>query len=207
MGWVASQLGRPRGAASGLVAAMLNRTNREIINEAVRTLDLGSGAVGADLGFGGGLGLRLLLERVHAAGRVYGVDISPEMVRRAATRFHAEVASGRLVLHEGSITSLPLDDASVEGAITINTIYFIAELDQAFAEMARVVKTTGVVVVGIGDPDFMARMPMTPYGFRLRPVDQVVSTAASAGLQLRNHSRAGPAERASHLLAFSRADS
>ena len=47
---------------------------------AVTALELGPGGVAADLGFGGGLGLELLLERVGTKGRVLGVDISPTMV-------------------------------------------------------------------------------------------------------------------------------
>lgn len=91
----------------------------------------------------------------------------------------------------GPIAELPLKDGSVDGAITVNTLYFIAELDRAFSEMGRVTVPSGRVIVGVGDPDAMARMPMTPFGFRLRPVDQLVSAATSARLALQDHRRVG----------------
>lgn len=44
------------------------------------------------------------------------------MLNRAARRFGSEIADGRLSLHAASLTDLPLPQASLDGAITINTI-------------------------------------------------------------------------------------
>ena len=183
---------------------MLNRSNARQIERAVDAVSLSAGDVAADVGFGGGLGLRLMLERVGPSGTVHGIDVSADMVGRAARRFRAAVARGQLVLNEGSLMKLPLEDATVDGAITVNTVYFVAELTSAFEEFARVLKPSGRVVVGIGDPDGMARMPMTRYGFRLRRVDEIIESARTSGLELRNHIRIGKGMRAGHLLAFYR---
>jgi SAM-dependent methyltransferase len=198
----ASQLGRPTGLRGRFVGIMLNRANRGIIVEAIDALALQPGASAADLGFGGGVGLALLLERVGNRGQVHGVDLSPTMVSRASRRFNGDVASGRLHLHTGSITQLPLENGSLHGLITINTIYFIAELDRAFSEMARVTTPPGRVVVGIGDPAMMARMPTTPFGFTLRSPDDVAAVAKSAGLVLQDHRRVGRVDDAAHVLVF-----
>jgi SAM-dependent methyltransferase len=200
----ASQLGRPTGLRGRLIGNMLNRSNRGEIAMAIAALDIPSGAVAADLGFGGGVGLELLLGRVGDTGQVYGVELSPTMVSRASRRFRREVAGGRLHLRSGSITQLPLETESIEAAITINTIYFIAELDQAFSELARVLTRSGRIVVGIGDPEAMSHMPMTPYGFRLRPVAEVTAAAELAGLALRDDKRSGQGAGAAHLLVFAR---
>ena len=200
----ASQLGNPTGLRGRLVGIMLNRGNRRTIAAAIDALELQPGAAAADLGFGGGVGLALLLERVGPQGQVHGVDLSPTMVGRASRRFKADMASGRLHLHAGSITHLPLGDGSIQGAITINTIYFIPELERAFSELARVITRSGRVVVGIGDPAMMARLPTTPFGFAIRPPDEVVGVAKSAGLALQDHRRVGQGNDAAHLLVFAR---
>jgi SAM-dependent methyltransferase len=201
-GGMAAQLGKPTGLRGRLVGGMLNRSNRGLIAQAIDALELPAGAVAADLGFGGGVGLALLLERVGPNGHVHGADFSRTMVSQAEGRYKSDVASGRLHLHTGSITQLPLEDGSIEGAITINTIYFIADLDRAFAELARVVTRSGRVVVGIGDPRMTARIPTTPFGFTIRLVDEVAGVAKSAGLILQDHKRAGQGEEAAHLLVF-----
>jgi len=202
LGGMASQLGKPAGVRGLLVGRVLNRANRGFITEAIDELSLQPGAVAADFGFGGGAGLALLLERVGPNGQVHGVDLSPTMVNQAAGRYRGEVASGRLHLHPGSITQLPLEDGSIDGAITINTIYFISDLDRAFAELARVIARTGRVVVGIGDPQMMARMPTTPFGFTIRQPDAVAAVAKSAGLLLQDHKRVGEGEDSPHVLVF-----
>jgi arsenite methyltransferase len=201
----ASQLGKPAGLRGRFVGIMLNRANRGTIAAAIDALALPPGAAAADLGFGGGVGLELLLQRVGPNGQVYGVDLSSTMVSRASRRFRGDVASGRLHLLTGSIDRLPLEDGSIQGAITINTIYFIADLDRALSEMARVITRSGRVVVGIGDPAMMARLPTTPFGFRIRSPDEVSALAKSAGLALQDHRRVGQGEHAAHLLAFAHA--
>jgi arsenite methyltransferase len=202
LGGMASQLGKPTGLRGVLVGRMLNRSNRGFITQAIDALSLQPGAVAADLGFGGGVGLAMLLERVGPNGQVHGVDFSPTMVRQASRRYRADVASGRLHLEYGSITELPLQDASIQGAITINTIYFIADLDRAFAELARVIAPTGWVVVGIGDPQMMARIPTTPFGFSIRQPDAIAAAAKSARMVLQDHKRVGQGDNAAHLLVF-----
>jgi arsenite methyltransferase len=201
----AAQLGKPTGLRGMVVGTMLNRTNRGMIADAVDALELKQGETAADLGFGGGIGLAMLLERVGPQGHVFGVDLSPTMVKRASGQFDREIAAGRLRLQEGSLTKLPLEDGSIQGAITVNTIYFIAELDRVFSELARVISSTGRVVVGIGDPEHMSHMPMTVHGYRLRPVDHVAAEAKSAGLDLQDHRRAGEGDEAAHLLVFAHA--
>jgi hypothetical protein len=47
-------------------------------------------------------------------------------------------------------------------------------------------------------------MPMTPYGFRLRPVAEVTAAAELAGLALRDDKRSGQGAGAAHLLVFAR---
>lgn len=205
MAWFASQLGHPHGVGGTVIAGFLNRSNARQISEAVDAVGLRAGDVAADIGFGGGRGLQLILEKVGASGTVHGVDVSTDMVRQAARRFREAVMSGRLVLNEGSLTNLPLEGATVDGAITVNTVYFVADLSMAFAELDRVLKRRGRVVVGIGDPESMARMPMTSYGFRLRPVDEIVDAARAAGLDLQSHRRIGSGIRAGHVLAFGKA--
>ena len=181
---IAGQLGRPHGLVGRGVAIMLNRGNRRTVAAAVQAAEIAPGAVAADIGFGGGVGLGLLLDRVGDDGLVHGVEVSDDMLRRARSRFAAHIAAGRLRLTDGSLTAVPLDDHSLDAAITVNTVYFVPELDAACAELARVLRPGGRVVVGIGDPGAMARLSFTSYGFTLRPVTDVVAALQKAGLDI-----------------------
>jgi ubiquinone/menaquinone biosynthesis C-methylase UbiE len=178
---VAGQLGRPHGILSPFVARALNRGNEKAIAAAVDAAQAPRGGVAADIGFGGGVGLQLLLDRIGDDGVVHGIEIADDMLRRAESKFGSD---GRLRLARGSLTEVPLDDGSVDALITVNTVYFISELDAACTELARVLRPGGRAVIGIGDPDVMARLPFTKHGFTIRPVGEVAAALQDSGLQV-----------------------
>jgi arsenite methyltransferase len=201
---VARQLGHPRGPFGRLVGRVLDRRNAPTVRVAVDALQVRPGAVLADLGFGGGVGLELLIRRLddidRLAGRVHGVDISRTMLSAASRRFRAPVASGRLQLHLAPMEALPLPDTAVDAAITLNTIYFLPDLPAAFQEVHRVLRPGGQLVVGLGDPDAMARMVVTREGFLIRPVEDVISALKASGLDVAGHLRVGTGDDEVHLL-------
>lgn len=202
---MSAQLGHPRGLPGRLIGRGLNRSNRASIAAAVTALSARPDAVLADIGFGGGIGLQLLLDRmeeVGEGGRVIGVELSETMLAGATRRFAAQVCAGHLELHQASVEHLPLPDATLDGAITVNTIYFSPDLTPAFAELRRVLRPNGRLVVGLGDPQAMAAMPFTR-GFHLRPVTEVVHALSSAGLAVVEHRRVGDGDEAAHLLIAS----
>ncbi|WP_034267975.1 class I SAM-dependent methyltransferase [Haloechinothrix halophila] len=197
---LAKQLARPSGRRGALTGMLLNRRNEQLITEAIAALDLKPGAVAADIGFGGGTGLGKLLERVGQSGTVHGVEISDAMLARATRKYAWAIDAGTLELHETSMSQLPLDDASVNGAITVNTIYFIEDLKRAFTEVAGVLAPGGRFVIGMADPDVMASMPVTQHGFTVRPVDDVIEALRAGHLELVDHRRCGSGWRSAHLL-------
>lgn len=158
----------------------------------------------ADIGFGGGVGIALLLDRVNAGGKVHGVDISSEMLSRAARRFREEISAGRLELHRASMTDLPFAPASLDGIVTANTIYFVSDLDRAFGEFADALKISGQAVIGLGDPEAMEKLPVAPHGFRIRSVREVVEALQRAELTLKVHQRIGHGSSAFNVLLAAR---
>jgi arsenite methyltransferase len=197
---LARQLRRPDGILGRVVVGRLNKGNQAIIDAAIEALGLTAPSVAADLGFGGGIGLRLLLDRPEVSEAV-GIDFSPAMLTAARKRFGAELADGRLRLEPGSLTELPLPDSSLDGAITINTVYFLDDLAPALREFARVLRPGGRVVIGVGDPDAMAKMPFTKHGFHLRPIAELEAAIRTAGLEFVDHRRVEGGRAPAHLLA------
>ena len=197
---VAAQLGHPHGLPGLVLGHLLNRANRVATTEAVEALDIPPGAVVADLGFGGGIGLELLLSRLLDGGLVHGVDRSSAMLSAAVRGHRREIETGRLALHNGPMEALPLETASLDGAITLNTLYFITDLAGALKECARVLKPSGQLVIGLGDPDTMARQPLTAHGFHVRPLVEVTNALLAAGLEVDQHRRVSTGDGVFHLL-------
>jgi arsenite methyltransferase len=197
---IARQLGKPEGVTGRLLAIGLNRGNRGIVTAAVNAAQIAPGDRVADVGFGGGLSLALLLDRVGIGGHVDGIELSDTMLESAQRRFRVASSAGRLALHHGSITETPLDGASLDAVITVNTIYFVDNLELAFGELARVVRPSGRAVIGLGNPQAMASLPFTAYGFRLRPVAEVADLLTNSGLTQIREERVGDGKRAYHLI-------
>lgn len=197
---VAGQLGRPHGVLGRGVAVVLNRGNRHAVAGAVDAVKATAGKTVADIGFGGGLGLDLLLRRVGPQGTVYGVEVAEDMLTRARARYPSEIADDRIRLVNGSLTALPLADRSLDAAISVNTVYFMSDLDAACTELARVLRPGGRAVLGVGDPDAMARLPFTDYGFTLRPIAEIVAALKGAGFADVEQSRLDEVAIPHHLL-------
>ena len=177
----------------------LNVGDRKDVAAAVDAVStIPSSGVVADVGFGGGVGLRFLLDRVDRGGKVHGVEVSSVMLSSAARRFGDEIAGGRMELHRASMTDLPFGSAALDGVITTHTIYFVAELDRAFGEIARALKSSGQAVIGFGDPEAMSGFG--PYGFRVRAIAEVVQALETAGLTLTEHRESGKGSGRFHLL-------
>src|SRR6478609_1704268 len=116
---LARQLGEPTGFAGRVVGRLLNRGNRSIVIAAVAAAGCGPANEVADIGFGGGVGLDLLLDCEGTV--VHGVEMSETMLAQAERRFSDAIARGRLHLHSGRMESLPLGDSALDAIITTNT--------------------------------------------------------------------------------------
>ena len=94
-----------------------------------------------DVACGEGYGTALLARR---AAHVTGVDISAEAIAHARGRY-ASLANVEFT--EGSCTALPLDDASVDVAVSLETIEHITAQAEFIGELARVLKPGGVLLL------------------------------------------------------------
>ena len=109
---------------------------------AVARAGLRQGEIVLDLGSGGGLDAFLAAHRVGPTGRVIGVDATLEMVERAnenARKAHLE----NVEFKHAPIERLPLDDGSVDVAISNCVMNHCSDKQRAFAEVYRVLKVGG----------------------------------------------------------------
>ncbi|MGA9753385.1 MAG: arsenite methyltransferase [Acidobacteriota bacterium] len=108
--------------------------------------DLREGETVVDLGSGAGFDCFLAAHRVGTAGRVIGVDMTPEMIERArANASKAGLANVEFRL--GEIEHLPVADASADMIISNCVINLSTDKPQVFREALRVLKAGGRLMV------------------------------------------------------------
>jgi arsenite methyltransferase len=97
-----------------------------------------------DVGCGPGFYVVDILDVVGENGVVTGVDASAAMLAIAG-RKAGDRPNVRLL--EGEATKLPLGDASVDRAISVQVFEYLSDVDAALAELMRVVRPGGRVVI------------------------------------------------------------
>ncbi|CAG1012492.1 demethylmenaquinone methyltransferase / 2-methoxy-6-polyprenyl-1,4-benzoquinol methylase [Burkholderiales bacterium] len=105
---------------------------------------LPAGATVIDLGSGGGMDCLLAGRRVGSQGRVIGFDMTDAMLDTARAGAKA-VALPQVCFEKADIGRLPIDDASVDVAISNGVINLSPEKGQVFGELYRVIRPGGRV--------------------------------------------------------------
>ena len=100
------------------------------------------GEVVLDLGSGGGIDCFLAAKMVGETGKVYGVDMTPEMIA-LASKNAAKVGASNVEFRLGEIERLPIDAASVDVIISNCVINLSPDKDEVFREAFRVLKPGG----------------------------------------------------------------
>ncbi len=103
---------------------------------------LNPGDIVLDLGSGGGIDVLLSAKRVGPAGKVFGLDMTDEMLALAReNQRKADVENVEFL--KGEIENIPLPDNSVDVIISNCVINLSADKDRVFAEAFRVLKSGG----------------------------------------------------------------
>ncbi len=132
----------------GVLESMAGTGNPFDLGEVVpgeRVVDCGSGA-GADSFIAAAL--------VGASGFVIGVDMTPEMLRKAR-RNAAEAGLSNVEFREGQLEALPVDDRWADVVVSNGVLNLIPDKAAALAEMYRVLRPGGrlqLVDIMLGRP-------------------------------------------------------
>ena len=105
-----------------------------------------------DAGCGTGQYAAALIDEVS---HITAVDLNEAMLAAASNKLGAEVESGRVVFHQASLETLPLDDESVDAVLVNQVLHHVADEPEQnwpshqriFSEFARVLKPGGIVTI------------------------------------------------------------
>jgi arsenite methyltransferase len=105
-------------------------------------IELTPGQTVLDLGSGGGIDVLLSAKRVGPSGKVYGLDMTDEMLTLAREN-QAKAGAANVEFLKGTIEAIPLPDRSVDLIISNCVINLSIDKDAVFREAFRVLKPGG----------------------------------------------------------------
>ncbi len=108
--------------------------------------NLREGEVMLDLGSGGGIDCFIAARHVGKTGRVYGIDMTEEMLgiaRKNATLVAENLGYNNIEFRQGYLESIPIDDSSVDLVTSNCVINLSTDKDEVFGEIHRILKPGG----------------------------------------------------------------
>jgi SAM-dependent methyltransferase len=194
---IARQFSRPRGPLGRLIGHGMARANADFSRWVVQQIaEQYHGSTGriAELGPGPGIGLEAALAQFPQA-RVWGIDLSPEMLSQSRKRNLAEVRAGRLTLTEGSAASLAAI-APVDVVVANHVLYFWHQPADELARIHAALRPARLLALGYQFKQNMPPMAQRHFprqGHLLYSSDeQVAQLLAAAGFAAISHHVKGP---------------
>jgi SAM-dependent methyltransferase len=95
-----------------------------------------------DIGSGAGFDSLIAADQVGATGRVVGVDMTPEMLKKSRDTAEA-LGLGHVEFREGLAEAIPVEDGWADVVISNGVINLCADKQVVFAEIRRVLRPGG----------------------------------------------------------------
>ncbi len=161
---LAAQLRRPHGFMAGKVGERMNAANRALYEGAWNALDLRDGMSVLEIGPGNGLFFPELASKAQGL-KLFGLDLSEDMVREATARNARLLSSGQLQLVHGTSDRMPFADGAFDRVFCINVVYFWDDPLPHLHELRRVLRPGGTFTAVLRKRSSMEKMPFTAFGF------------------------------------------
>ena len=175
---IAKQFARPCGIGGRLIMNVMNRQNAALYDATEALLHAQDHETILDIGCGNGI----MMERLASACdcRLIGTDISEDALSMAKQRLTS--VSADLICCP--VDEMPLKSASIDKALTVNTMYFWDDLSAGFAEIARVLKPGGAFISTHYTNRALEAFSHTRFGYKKHAESDIISAARTAGFDV-----------------------
>lgn len=137
---------KPQGVFGKLMLSMMNAGHDKMASWGLGHMQTAPNATILDIGCGGGRNIANMLKKAPG-GKFFGVDYSPESVKKSVKTNRAAVAQGKAEVIQASVSSLPFDAEKFDVITAFETVYFWPDLLGDFTEIKRVLKPGGIFLI------------------------------------------------------------
>lgn len=179
---VGRQLQHPRGLVGKVLFRWMASSTIAHGRWAGDLMEVAPGDEILEVGFGNGANIDLLAT-LAPKGHVTGVEVSETALEMASKKNAEAISDGRVRLHLVTLgAALPVDEATIDKACTVATMYVIEDPAAVFAEMYRVLKPGGLAAVTFPvRENFMRFKPAKADGFHFHELADLEAAFCDAG--------------------------
>ncbi len=131
------------------------QADMDSINDLIAHMEIGEGDKVLDLGCGAG-GISEYISDATGA-HVTGLDYAATAIETATNRTSGK--RDRLTFVQGDMNSLDFADHSFDKIVLIDTIYWVADIDEALASISRLIKPSGRMGIFVANTPLMDDSP------------------------------------------------
>ncbi|APT48069.1 class I SAM-dependent methyltransferase [Bacillus safensis] len=142
--WIGKQMREPKGLFSKWVARYMEKNHHNINEWTIQLLNIQENDRILEIGTGRGITLSKVAEKLDR-GKVYGVDASRHMIKYAKRKHKKLAEQDKAVITLGKAEQLPFEDRSFNKLFTVQTIYYLKDIEQVMKEVYRVLQVDGEV--------------------------------------------------------------
>lgn len=177
---IAEQLRKPMGDLGKEVGVKMNEGNLYINQYTIAALEIKSQQQILEIGMGNGFFVKDILAAAPSV-KYTGCDFSETMVAEARSLNTRFIQKRQAEFIAAASDELPLFDALFDTVFTVNTLYFWEHPQKELAEIRRVLKPGGRIVIAIRPASVMQALPFVQYGFRLYEKEDVAALLKQNG--------------------------
>lgn len=182
---IAEQLRKPHGDEADEVGRFMNEGNNLINHHTIEALGLTSGDKLLEIGMGNGYFVKDILSFGKSIN-YSGCDFSEKMVESSRKHNAEFIEKGQAKFRVGNAEQLPYSNELFSKVFTINTIYFWEDSKLVLAEISRVLKPEGQVLISLRPSRVMKYFPFIKYGFKLFSKEDLVQLLANNNFEVIN---------------------
>ena len=140
------QAKQPRGFVGSLMLRIMNKAHSGMNTWLMKQEAVNDGDIVLDIGCGGGKTLQSL-SKMNPSGKIYGIDFSAQAVKDSSKTNQLDVANGKVIVTQASVSSIPYTDKFFDTITAFQTHYFWPNLANDVKEVFRVLKDDGKFII------------------------------------------------------------
>ncbi|HUI93661.1 MAG TPA: class I SAM-dependent methyltransferase [Chitinivibrionales bacterium] len=180
---LARQFRRPSGLLALYAVRFMEKNNRARIERAIDKCEIREADTVLEIGFGPGIGIALAAQRLKS-GKIFGLDFSRSMVKKASRRSRQLIKSGKAELMFGDMDPAPFPDNFFDRIFAVNVVYFWPLPERELGEIFRMLKPGGRAVLYFSDRLAMDTVPYTNTGvFRKYTAEEFLPVMQRGGFK------------------------